>query len=144
VVQPGFLYFYGEKYTTEIDPDLHSWLYRTKSLLQGGVPVAGSSDCPIAPLAPLISIQTAITRQSRSGILINPQERFSLFEALSLFTSAGAWIGFEEKQKGKLVPGMLADLVVLEGDLTTVPAEEVGNLKVVMTMVGGEVTMNDE
>ncbi|MBI3796381.1 MAG: amidohydrolase, partial [Deltaproteobacteria bacterium] len=64
VVQPGFLYFYGEKYTTEVDPDLYSWLYRTKSLLQGGVLVAGSSDCPIAPLAPLISIQTAITRQS--------------------------------------------------------------------------------
>ncbi len=139
VTQPGFLHFYGEKYVTEVDPDLHSWLYRSKSLLERGVPVAGSSDCPISPLAPLIGIQAAITRRSRSGIPMNLQERLSLLEALSLFTSAGAWAGFEEARKGKLLPGMLADLVVLDGDLMAVPVEEIGNLKVAMTIVGGEV-----
>ena len=144
VMQPGFLYFYGEKYVTEVDADLHSWLYRTKSLLAQGVPVAGSSDCPIAPLAPLISIQAAISRRSQSGILVNPGDCLSLDEALSLFTSAGAWVGFEEAQKGKIMPGMLADFVVLEGDLTTAPVEQIGSLKVAMTVVGGKVFLNDE
>ncbi len=139
VTQPGFLHFYGEKYATEVDPDLHSWLYRAKSLLERGVSVAGSSDCPISPLAPLIGIQAAITRRSRSGILVNLQDRLSLFEALSLFTSAGAWVGFEEAQKGKIMPGMLADLVVLDGDLTAAPVEEIGSLKVAMTIVGGKI-----
>jgi predicted amidohydrolase YtcJ len=139
VTQPGFLHFYGEKYVTEVDSDLHSWLYRAKSLLERGVPVAGSSDCPISPLAPLIGIQAAITRRSRFGSAVNLQDRLSLLEALSLFTSAGAWVGFEETQKGKIMPGMPADLVVLEEDLLAVPVEEIGSLKVVMTIVGGEV-----
>jgi hypothetical protein len=144
VTQPGFLYFYGDKYAAEIAPELHDWLYRTKSLLQRGIAVAGSSDCPVAPLAPLLGVQTAITRQSQSGVLLNPQDRLALFEALSLFTSAGAWIGFEETQKGRILPGMLADLVVLNGDLPTVPIEEIGNLTVVMTIIGGEIVMSDE
>jgi len=139
VTQPGFLYFYGEKYVSEVDSDLHSWLYRTRSLLERGVPVAGSSDCPVSPLAPLLGIQAAITRRSRSGSEVNLQDRLSLPEALLLFTSAGAWMGFEESRKGKIMPGMLADLVVLDRDLTAAPVEEIGSLKVAMTIVGGKI-----
>lgn len=139
VAQPGFLHYYGEKYAAEVDPDLHGWLYRTKSLLKRGVQVAGSSDCPIAPLSPLIGIQTAMTRQSQSGMSLNLLERLSLPEALALFTSAGAWVGFEEERKGKIVPGMLADVVVLDGDLMAVPVEEIQSLKVKTTIIGGEV-----
>jgi len=139
VTQLGFLHFYGEKYATEVDSEVQDWLYRTKSLLQRGVPVAGSSDCPIAPLFPLIGIQTAMTRRSRSGIPFNLSDCLSLSEALSLFTSAGAWVGFEESCKGRITPGMLADLTVLDGDLTTTPVEEISTLKVTMTIIGGEV-----
>lgn len=142
VTQPGFLHFYGEKYRAEIAPELHGWLYRSKSLLASGVPVAGSSDCPIAPLAPLISLQTAMTRKTQQGTLLNPQEQLTLNDAVTLFTSAGAWLSFEEGQKGKIMPGMFADLAVLDGDLIRTPAEEVGKLKVVMTIVGGKVVWN--
>jgi predicted amidohydrolase YtcJ len=144
VTQPGFLYFYGEKYAAEVDPNLHDWLYRSKSFLERGVPVAGSSDCPIAPLAPLLSLQAAMTRRSRSGLFLNPQDRLSLPEALALFTSAGAWVGFEENQKGRIMPGVLADLIVLDRDLLTVPTEEVGNCHVAMTIVGGEVVWENK
>jgi predicted amidohydrolase YtcJ len=139
VTQPAFLHFYGEKYAAEVDPDLQSWLYRTKSLLTQGVPVAGSSDCPIAPLSPLLGVQAAITRQSQTGILLNPHESLGLHEALALFTSAGAWVGFEEHDKGKIKPGMLADLAVLNGDLMKTPVEEIGNLQVAMTIIGGKI-----
>ena len=142
VTQPGFLYWYGEKYTAEVDPALHNWLYRHKSLLNTGIPVAGSSDCPIAPLAPLTSMQATISRQSRTGMIVNPQERLRLYEALSLFTSAAAWIGFEEDTKGRIAPGLLADLIVLDGDITTVPVEAISSLSVATTIVGGKVVWN--
>jgi predicted amidohydrolase YtcJ len=143
VTQPGFLYFHGEKYAAEIDPSIHDWLYRTKSLQVQGIPVAGSSDCPIAPLAPLTSLQAAMTRQSRSGIRLNPQECLSLNEALPLFTTAGAWMGFAEKKTGTITPGMQADLVVLDGDLLTTPADAIHTLKVATTIVGGEIVWSD-
>jgi predicted amidohydrolase YtcJ len=139
VTQPGFLHFYGEKYATEVDPDVHGWLYRTKSLLSRGIPVAGSSDCPVAPLAPFVSLRAAMTRQVRNGALLNPQERLSLPAALALFTTAGAWVGFEEQCKGRLRPGMLADVLVLDRDLFTVPPEEIHTTNVKMTILGGEV-----
>ena len=139
VTQPGFLYWYGEKYRAEVDPALHHWLYRNKSLLNTGIPVAGSSDCPIAPLAPLKNIQAAISRQSRTGIIVNQQERLSLSEALSLFTSAAAWVGFEEDTKGRIAPGLLADLIVLDGEITAVPVEALSSLSVATTIVGGKV-----
>jgi predicted amidohydrolase YtcJ len=144
VTQPGFLYFYGEKYATEVDSSLHDWLYRTRSLLSRGVPVVGSSDCPIAPLAPLAGIQAAMTRRSQMGTLLNPQEQLPLLDALALYTTAGAWIGFEEQQKGRIRPGMLADLVVLDRDLTTVPVEEIHTVNVTMTIVGGEIVWRED
>lgn len=143
VTQPGFLYFYGEKYATEIDPSVHDWLYRTKSLQIQGIPVAGSSDCPIAPLSPLTSLQTAITRQSRAGRLLNSQERLSLNEALALFTTAGAWLEFAEKSTGSISPGKQADLAILDGDLLTTPTDAIRTLKVVTTIVGGEIVWSD-
>lgn len=139
VTQPGFLHFHGEKYAAEVDPERRDWLYRAKSLLRQGVTVVGSSDCPIAPLAPLVSISTAMTRRSRRGDVFNKEERLSLEEAVSLFTAAGAWVGFEETKKGKILPGMLADLIVLDGDLTRTPPEEIGGLKVETTIIGGRV-----
>jgi predicted amidohydrolase YtcJ len=143
ITQPGFLYFYGEKYAAEIDPSVHDWLYRSKSLRVHGIPVAGSSDCPIAPLAPLTSLQAALIRQSRSGIFLNPQEQLSLDEALPLFTTAGAWVGFAEKTTGAITPGMRSDLVILDGDLLTIPAEAIHTLRVVATIVGGEIVWSD-
>jgi predicted amidohydrolase YtcJ len=143
VSQPGFLHWYGEKYAAEIDADIHDWLHRSKSLIDQGIHVAGSSDCPIAPLGPLTSIQTAVTRQSQIGRSLNRQEGVTLAEALPLFTSTGAWVGFEEDKKGKIVPGMLADLVVLDGDITAVPVQAISSLSVVTTIVGGKVAWNN-
>jgi predicted amidohydrolase YtcJ len=80
-----------------------------------------------------------MTRRTRTGTPVNLQERLALPEALALFTTAGAWVGFEEAKKGRIRPGMLADLLVLDRDLMSVPAEEIGNLKVQTTIVGGEI-----
>lgn len=137
VTQPGFLHFYGEKYRSEIPTEQHDWLYRAKSLLTAGVPVAGSSDCPIAPLSPLMSLQTAMTRKTQEGKVLNEHEQLPINEALALFTSAGAWLSFEESYKGKIMPGMVADLAVLDGDLMKTSVEEIGRMTVEMAIVGG-------
>ncbi len=139
VTQPGFVRWYGDKYTAELAPELHPWLYRTRSLLNCRIPVAGSSDCPVGPLAPLASIAAARTRQSQTGRAVNAAERLSLAEALGLFTSTAAWVGFEEDKKGKIVPGMLADLVILDDDISVVPEHEIGSLSASTTIVGGKV-----
>ncbi len=139
VMQPGFLHFYGDKYVAEIDPELHEWLYRIKSFQDRGIPVVGSSDCPIAPQTPLAALQAAMTRQSQTGISLNPAERLSLSGAIALFTSAGAWVGFEEHQAGRIIPGMRADLVVLDCDLTTLPPESLSSATVQTTIIDGQV-----
>jgi predicted amidohydrolase YtcJ len=84
-----------------------------------------------------------MTRRSQTGTLLNPQEQLSLLDALALYTTAGAWIGFEEQRKGRIRPGMLADLVVLDRDLTTVPVEEIHTINVTVTIVGGEIVWSD-
>ena len=142
VTQPGFLNAYGEKYAAEIAPDLHEWLYRTKSLLERGIPVAGSSDCPVSPVAPLAGISAAMSRRSCNGAVLNKNERLSLFAALSLFTRAGAWIGFEEAQKGRVAPGMMADLVILDGDIAQVAPAEMSAMKVQTTIIDGTIVWN--
>ena len=139
VMQPIFLHFYGDKYAAEIDPGRHDWLYRAKSFQEHGIPVVGSSDCPIAPQNPLVGIQAAITRQSRTGTSLNSSEEFSLLEALSLFTQAGAWVGFAEHQAGQITPGMRADLVILDDDLTMRPPETIGEVAVQTTIIDGRI-----
>lgn len=139
VTQPGFLYSYGEKYAAEVDKDVHPWLYRAKSFLRQGVPVVGSSDCPIAPLTPLVGIGAAMTRCSQEGTLINETERLSLSEAIALFTTAGSWVGFEEVKKGRIVPGMLADLVILDRDIAQVQPEDIHHMQVQTTILGGQI-----
>lgn len=144
VIQPGFLYSYGEKYAAEVEIDVHSWLYRAKSFFRQGVRVSGSSDCPIAPVNPLLGIGTAMTRRSQGGTILNEAESLSLSEAIALFTTASAWVGFEEASKGRLVPGMLADLVILDRDMTQVSPEDIRHIQVQTTILGGKIVWTAE
>ena len=139
VMQPGFLHFYGDKYAAEVDTDVHDWLYRAKSLRDHNISVVGSSDCPIAPQAPLAAIQAAVTRQSLTGTPLNPAERLSCLEAIGLFTQAAAWVGFEEDQTGSIAPGMRADVVSLDSDLTRLPAEALSRASVQTTIIDGQI-----
>ncbi len=139
VMQPGFLYFYGDKYAAEVGPEVHDWLYRAKSFRDHNIPVVGSSDCPIAPQAPLAAIQAAVTRQSQTGTPLNPVERLSCLEAIGLFTHAAAWVGFEENQVGRIITGMRADLAILDSDVTRLPAEAISRASVCTTIIDGRI-----
>ena len=116
--------------------------YAWRTMLKAGIPLAGGSDCPVEPPDPLLGIYCAVTRKDMEGHPVMgffPNERVTLEEALRMFTLGGAYAAFEEDLKGTLEPGKLCDFVVLSGDPFRVLPEEIKDLDVLMTVVGGEV-----
>jgi len=142
VTQPSFIFFNGERYLKTISNQKLKHLYPLKTLIQEGIIVAGSSDCPIVPVDPLIGISSAISRRSQTQDVIVPEEGISRIDALQLFTKNAAFVTFEEESKGTISPGKLADLVILSGDPTRLPPGEIKELEVEMTIIGGKAVWN--
>jgi predicted amidohydrolase YtcJ len=138
VTQPPFIYYSGDRYLETIPRSQLKSLYPLATLLKHGVHLAGSSDCPIAPPNPLTGIYAAISRMSETGRFVVAKERINPLEALRMYTEYAARASFEENIKGSITPGKLADLVVLSGDPTTVPIEEIKDIQVEMTILNGE------
>lgn len=139
VTQPSFIYYSGDRYLETLPAAQLNHLYPIATLLEDGVHVAGSSDCPIAPPNPLIGIYAAISRMSESGKAILAKESIMPLNALRMYTDYAARTTFEEKIKGSITPGKLADLVVLSGDPTQLPFKDTKNIQVEMTVLNGEV-----
>ena len=139
VNQPPFIYYSGERYLATVASSQLPWLYRIKSPLEIGVIVAGSSDTPVVPDNPLVGIYAAVTRKAESGQVLLPEEAITPQQALAMYTINAAHASFEEDIKGSITPGKLADMVVLSDDLTRVPPEEIKDITVEMTIIGGEV-----
>lgn len=120
----------------------YQWPYR--SALDAGVRATSSSDAPIALPDARQSIETMVTRRGRqSGEVFGANQRISLAEAIATHTTNAAWQDHAEGYRGTLAPGMVADLTVLEGDLTRVPADEITDVPVQLTMVDGEVVFDE-
>jgi predicted amidohydrolase YtcJ len=139
VTQPPFIYYSGERYLATVVASQLPWLYRIKSPLDSGLIVAASSDSPVVPNNPLVGIYAAVTRKAESGQVLLPEEGVSPSQALAMYTINAAYASFEEGIKGSITPGKLADLVVLSDDPTRVPSEQIKDIKVAMTIIGGEV-----
>lgn len=112
------------------------WVYPFKSLLREGVCTTGGSDSPIEPISPLHGIWAAISRKSF------PEEKIGVEEALRLYTLNAAFASFEENVKGSIEEGKFADFVVLCDDIRKLEPEEIRNVKVEMTLVGGKVVFS--
>jgi len=110
-----------------------------RSLLDAGAAIINGTDAPVEPVDPLTSLHAAVTRRLADGSAFFPQQCMTRDEALRSYTAASAHAAFEEGLKGSLAPGKLADLVVLDRDLRTCPAEDIASATVVLTVVGGEV-----
>jgi predicted amidohydrolase YtcJ len=119
--------------TEHLGPRRARWLYPLKTLLKEGIRVIGGSDCPMEPLSPLLGIQAAVARE------FFPEERFTVDEALRMYTVDAAYASFEESVKGSIEAGKLADLAVISHDPRTVSPNEIGSIRVEMTIVGGKV-----
>ncbi len=111
-----------------------------RTLLKHGVIIAGGSDAPgYWPVDPLRDIAACVSRKMRWGEVLVPEERISVAEAFAMHTTTAAFAGFEEKLKGTLAVGKLADIAVLAEDPFEVQPERIKDIKVEMTIVGGEI-----
>jgi len=139
VTQPAFIYFHGERYLETVPDERLKHLYPIKTLLDQGINVAASSDCPIVSPDPLIGISAAMHRLSEAGDIVGGRVRILSTAALQMYTLNAARATFEETIKGTITPGKLADLVVLNADPTRLTADEFRNLQVDKTIIGGKV-----
>lgn len=139
VPQPYFITQLGDGMRTRLGDELVPWSYPAKSLLDHGLPVPGSSDRPVAHGRPLDIMQSFVERLTPSGFVYGPDERLTAAEALTAYTTGSAAVTGTAASRGRLAPGHLADLVILDADPTEVPSHQIGAVQVVATMVGGEV-----
>ena len=113
--------------------------YPWKQFLDNGVPLAFGTDYPVEPINPFRGIYAAVTRKNEAGTKeYYPEQKLTLQEALAAYTTGSAYAQFAESEKGTLAPGMLADFVVLDRDLTKVTAPEILKTQVLRTVVGGK------
>jgi predicted amidohydrolase YtcJ len=91
------------------------------------------------PIGPMVGLYAAVTRKGESGKVYGPEQIVSMKDAITMYTRNGAFLTREEKLKGTLEVGKLADMIVLPEDLLSVSPEKVLNMKVDMTIVGGKV-----
>jgi len=138
VTQPSFIYYNGDRYLRTVPNWQLKHLYPIATLMKSGIKVAGSSDCPLVPANPLIGIYSATSRMAETGEIVLPEERITPLEALKMYTEYAARATLEEKIKGSITPGNLADLVVLNGDPTRLPADEIKDIEMEMTILNGE------
>ena len=138
--QPVFFSFLGDGFVEAFGKEGAERLYPFKSMLQAGIHLGGSSDNPVSPHDPRLGLTGAVLRKSPTGRIIGPHERLTMDEALHMFTLGSAWLSFEENITGTLEIGKRADFTVFEQDPRNVAVEDVPDLAVKMTVVGGEFT----
>ncbi len=136
VVQPAYIGELGDEWEAmPTPPRLHSVPLRL--LLDAGVALAGSSDAPVAPYAPLRGMHAAVTRRTDAGLQHQPDQAITPWEALHLWTGGAALATHQEGQRGVLRPGAAADLVVLSHNPLATPPERFDTIRVEQTVIGG-------
>ena len=118
-------------------PDRVGGAYAFRSLLDSGAVVANGSDAPVEELDPLAGIAAGVLRSIDERSAWRPEEALTVEQALHATCVAPAWLSRDERRRGKLLPGYLADLVVLDRDPVSCEPEELREVQVVATMVGG-------
>ncbi len=142
------LWAYADSYIRDLtEPFLGGarsrWLYPIGSMARAGTALAAGSDWSVSSMNPLEAIEVAVTRCDPDLVTCEqpwiPEERVDLATMIAAYTIGGAYAGFEERESGSLEAGKLADLVVLDRDLFAIPAGEISEAKVLLTLFEGEV-----
>jgi predicted amidohydrolase YtcJ len=116
--------------------------YAFRSLLDAKTRLAFGSDWSVAPATPLEGIYGAVTRETLDGKHPGgwvPEQKITVEEALRAYTTGGAYASFEERQKGTIERGKLADFALIDRDITRIPPDQIRDAHVVMTIVGGKI-----
>jgi len=125
-----------------IGPERSKTSYAWRSLLDAGAVLAFGSDWPVAPLDPIVGIYAAVTRETLDGRNPGgwvPEQKITVVQAVHAYTMGSAYAEFQDKVKGSIEPGKLADLSVLSDDIFAIPPEQIAKVKVDMTIFDGRV-----
>ncbi len=145
--QPAWEHLYGDGIKDVFGPERLKDFLPLRSLFDAGVVVAGGSDHMIRfdsresinPFHPFYGMWMAVTRQTIDGAVLNPEQRITRAEALRMWTLNGAYLSFDEKIKGSIEPGKLADMVVISKDYLSCSVDEIKNIEPLLTIVDGKV-----
>jgi predicted amidohydrolase YtcJ len=138
-MQPSHLLTDMKWATDRLGPERVKYAYAWKTFLNHNVTLAFGTDYPVELINPFRGLYSAITRQNEAGTqTFQPQEKISLNEAIYAYTQASAFAEFREKEKGRLEPGYLADLIVLDRDITAATPQQLLHTRVLRTVVNGE------
>jgi predicted amidohydrolase YtcJ len=145
VIQPTFIYWEGDLIFRDVGERRARNYKPARTYLDRGIVVTASSDVTstVSP-NPFVALYALVTRKNNLGHAIAPQEAISRAEALRAYTAAGAWLTREEALKGTLELGKLADMAVLDRDYFSVPDEEIKEIQVELTLLGGEIVYQKE
>ncbi len=140
-VQPYHAIDDGRWAEKRIGPDRIKRTYAFRTFLDNGVRLAFGTDWSVAPLSPMWSIYAAVTRATLDGRNPDgwvPEQKLTVAEAVEAYTMGSAYAEFQEKEKGAITPGKLADFVVLSDNIFKIPPAQIKNVKVEATYLGGK------
>ncbi|MGC2194976.1 MAG: amidohydrolase family protein, partial [Terriglobales bacterium] len=129
-----------------IGHDRASRTYAFRTFLKHGVRLAFGTDWDVAPLNPMLGIYAAVTRATLDGKNPNgwfPEQKLTVAEAVQAYTLGSAYAEFQEKEKGSITPGKLADMVIVSDDIFTIDPVKIRNVKVLKTFVGGNLIWDE-
>jgi predicted amidohydrolase YtcJ len=136
---PAHIWHWGDQHLVNFGSERAARLSPMASALKRGLPVGMHNDAPFTPMEPLVQVSAAVTRKSKTGEVLGPEQGITVDQALKAVTLGNAYLAHEEGIKGSLVEGKLGDVVVLEADTFRVRPEEIKDIPVAMTIVGGKV-----
>jgi predicted amidohydrolase YtcJ len=133
-----YLYELGEKMAV-YGPERLKMLHPTKTAQDMGIVYALHSDAPISTYPAMLRLGSAVTRKTKEGVVIGANQCIDAEDGIKAYTYGGAYTTYEENKKGSLLPGQFADMVILASDPTTVNPDDILNIKVSTTIVGGKI-----
>jgi hypothetical protein len=135
----GFGWELGDQHRALIGPERMKRYYPMKSFKQNGIKAGANFDHSVSMADIVKGIYVMVVRKSETGQDLGQNEKISRIDAIRAFTTDAAYLQFEEKMKGSIEPGKLADMIVLDRDILTCPEEEIKDVQVLTTIVGGEI-----
>ncbi len=142
VPQPIFMYEFGDLYVANLGKARAEAAYPMRDWLDAGQHPAASSDAPVSTTDPFRNIYTMTTRRTNRGTVLGGDQRLSVAEAVHCYTYCGAYTQFAEDRKGRLLPGMLADVTVLSRDIFDASPEEILETKADLVMRSGQIVFD--
>jgi len=132
----SYVYEHGDKMEA-YGAERWEMMHPNRSCLEMGIPIGGNSDFSVSAAWPMLRIQSMVTRKTSGGKVYGGRQRISVEDAIRTWTLGSAFLCFEEKSKGSITPGKLADFVVLSADPLKAEPDKLKDIEVEMTVIGG-------